>query len=475
MKTFTQKNRFILSLIVLPFICGTANATTVSDYELKMKLESAYNAKIQKFHPDHHFTVNVTLAPLPKVELDLIGSHSISAGEETAIENRIQSLEVITEGELNSKEIAQLTGIADSKVKITKRAPETKASQSEVTKAEAKKAEPAVEAQSNFPFIQFGVYGLILTLGAFALFALRKAIRGLSDGFSSIAQTLKANHENQEFDRSKNEAPLQETAQVARDQTYSDLQLKAMFAECYWTGKDAEASALVRAFPKIEVYQTLRYGTNYIEYLKSVSPGSLTFTQDAYFITPNSAFFEMSVEDTPIEALVSASTFRFEKKNADPSELIAAQLKNGEFKLDLKLSILRKLAKPIRVQFKSVEEEETILKSTQVPEAIKLQLPSLYCLKFLNQEQFETVIGKYSLQELAKAWTGPAWLLTELEAKMTERKRALFSEIKEQKQNQKGSVKNQKVFLEMIAHAKQIQSNAQVDSNELQEGKRKAA
>jgi hypothetical protein len=123
---------------------------------------------------------------------------------------------------------------------------------------------------------------------------------------------------------------------------------------------------------------------------------------------------------------------RFEAKNPGVVELMRIQTE------DLVLpeirgvqSELRILKQAIRIRFRDVEEENSVLKSGDFTEEMKLKLPSLYRLNELPEESFQSVVAQLTVSEIARCWVGPDWLLNSIEARLPERKKVLLKDLQQ--------------------------------------------
>lgn len=432
-------------------------ATNVVDFELQSRFENIYTARIKQVYPELKFAIAVDVKALNQVELSLFEATPENP-DSYQLDQRIQSVSIYSESELDLSRISELTGLSKEKINFVR------LEKSPVQKKEVIPFQEALKEHLGSPEgfvqgIQIASFALILFLGIMAVFVFRNSIRNLMSSMTSALQGIKSGFEEGGFGGSGSQASgsgsdfMGQTTGSAASKTWTDEQLRAMLAECYWTHHDSEASALIRAFPRMETYLKLRFGKEYIEYLKNITPRSLDFMNDAYFLNPQSVYNELSVEDTEIQYLVGVSQFRFEAKNADPSELIKIQQSSDAGLVpESRLSHLRTLGRSIRVQFRTVAEEDSILSNTEILEEVKNGLPSLYCLRLLNSDDFERVISSFSLNKLAEGWIGPEWLLEDLESRMSERKRALFQEIKVRM----NAFRSSPVFKDLVFQAKEL-------------------
>ena len=393
------------------------------DLDLQITLENQYTAKIKQTHPDLRFMVSVHLMEHQKIELDLLGSLVPIRNENDSVLSQIKQVDLVSEDKIDLKVISNLIQVPENKLKSV-----------EITFPKKFETLKTFDEQSKFPlwawiiiFAFLGIASVILLMGVFRIkSSIGNLIDPIAKGFQNLSET---DHRNQE-------PVIQEMKssfngfQENQNKKFTPEQLKAFFSECYWTEHDAEASALMRAYSEVSVYQELRFGAQYLDYLKQVKPGSLDFMSDAYFLNPKSAFFELSVSDTPDEMAPNCSQFRFDAKNLSALQLIQIQqLEVKPKELNVKQSSLRTLKQEMRIRFKSVEEEESVLASDQITHEIKLKLPSLFRLNALTKEEFDLVIDKLSVSELAHAWIGPSALLAEIEARLPERKLVLLKNV----------------------------------------------
>jgi hypothetical protein len=189
------------------------------------------------------------------------------------------------------------------------------------------------------------------------------------------------------------------------------------------------ASALVNEFPSAS-YEDLRFGKDYLLYLRTVQPSSLAIVQEAYFYNPDPVFFEMSVQDTPAYFTRQCSQLRFNAMSLTAAEMIRAQSASAPKMHAAVSSEMRALPNTFRVKFKDVAEEESILTSHDFSEETKLALPSLYLLQQLDATAFDQVISQVGANELAQAWVGPESVLQNIEGRLPARKREVLSKMK---------------------------------------------
>jgi hypothetical protein len=431
-----MKTIISLSLIfclVAPAYAGIANSK--EDLDLQIALENQFNTKLNKAYPDVRVVVTVDLKKEHEMKLDLIGEIASVPNHNQSVAEQIESVKIFADEALESEKIAQLLEVPVNEIKMVTFQKYVKSTAA--AKAETPVVEPLTfmekirQSAANYyhAIVALGIL-LALSVAAVMIFSIFNVGASIQQAAKNLFNSSKSSdHAGATAAPVKSEAFTPTSAAISQ-RKWSAHQLKAILAECYWTEQDHSAAALVQAFPG-EEYLELGFGAEYLTYLRHVKPGGLAILEDPYFTTPHPIFFNVSVSDTPAYLYHECSQIRFDALQCSAVDMIRAQ--NGERKKKdsqmLQASVLRTLPSAIRVKFKDVEEEDSILQSSEFSEEIKVSLPSLYTVQQLSDAQFEQVINQITVSELAEAWTGPAWLLSKISERLPARKREVLQQI----------------------------------------------
>ena len=420
----------------------TFAGTATSDYAVQEQLERQYSEKIKNIYPDGKFAVSVSLAPLSRVDLDL-SNYNVQVREEDADPRaRVTQVKIVADAEIPAHLISSVIGIKEALIKVEVQSFEG-IKRSIASVAPGTPAETKAENSSPGVLGKFGGLALLIFAGIFAvgLFFVRSITRSLTELVAKADQMVSApppvsveyidktiSSRNDRGGGSGSGGESQRMGTTARSSDYSDGQLKAFFSECYWTQNDEGASALIRQIPKMKIYQELSFGKEYISYLKGITPGGLSFLKDPYFLQPDETFYELAVEETPKTWFRSVSEMRLEKLGLTAFETLQTVEEVPSHRGQS--SKKRHLKSQVRVHIRSVAEEAELLEKLTSEEQ-KLELPSLYKLTQLTDDELVRVFEGITAKELAEAWVGPDSILNALQSKIPERKWELAKSILE--------------------------------------------
>jgi polyhydroxyalkanoate synthesis regulator protein len=429
MKLSITRYFLCIFLVVTTFSAYGSDALRIKDLSLQQSLEAQFQQRIKQAYPDLKFSIVVDLKPVKTVELDVFSFQSALDDENQSVVERIKKVTLFTEKSLPEKITSELIGLNSILIHQEVR---TFSKLNQETAAESVKENTKEDKQKDYLdqlAEQFGAPYLViigfLVAGLFIIFWLTSK---LISGILAIAEALQAGSSGEARSTKKVETSSAQSSWNSVTHNFRPDQLKSMLAECYWNKQDASAAALIRKYPEVDIYKTLRFGCIYLDYLKHVIPGKLDFINDPYFINPNPVFWDISPEDTPIEALGQCSEMRFDAANFHPIEVIKLHEKTKDFTFVPKnKSHLRPLQFSLRVKFKDVSQESEVLKSSLSKETLWL-LPSLYRMTLLTQEQFQWVLSQVTIRDLAQAWEGPEWVLQAIMDRLPEKKRDILEQ-----------------------------------------------
>jgi hypothetical protein len=409
----------VKTLLLLFILANSAVAITHSS-----QIEQQIQAKLHALYPNYRFALRVHLKAAAKVELDMLGeSVEISSGDGASI-RQIQQLEIFTNDPIPVESIAIVVGILPSQIKTSK-LPGTNPAVPEVTSP----AESVETVQHPLLWIlAAGFFSMVLLLGVLALI-FRNSLDVLSRTLTAAAKRDAGTQEPESIPHTEI-ASTSSFSSPARERRWSDTQLVAAFAECYWCESDQEAAALVQQHPKIKAYQALSFGADYIEYLRGVQPSNTEFLKDPYFLSPDSRLLLVSVRETPPSLISMLSELRFRKLQMSAEALVQAQISSpAERDFQLPPSEHRSLRPRVRVLFRDIQDEKQFLESGKIPEEVKMSAESLYCVLRLSDSDLKSVLNQVSLRELAEGWIAPDFVLNGLARRLPERKNLLLKEI----------------------------------------------
>jgi hypothetical protein len=428
-----------ISLCLILLFSANAQAGMASskeDLDLQIALENQFNNKLNIAYPDIRVAVSVDLKKEKTMQLDIIGGVASIPNHDKSVAEQIEIVKVYSDEPIESEKISELLEIPVTEIKFVQLVKFVKPTPAAVIPASA---EPLTWLQ-KIRESTASYYHAIVTLGIvlalsiagiliFSIFNIGASIQAAAKNLFQNMKSSSGESVSPNAHQNKVEAAAPISAAISQ-RKWSAHQLKAIFSECYWTEQDEAAAALVQNYPG-EEYLELSFGAEYLTYLRHVKPGSLAILEDPYFTTPHPIFFNLSVADTPAYLYHECSQSRFDALQCSAVDMIRAQNSDRKKKDTqmLQASALRNLPSSIRVRFKNTDEEDQILTSAEFNEETKLALPSLYCLQQLNDEQFNQVINQITVSELAEAWTGPAWLITQISSRLPERKREVLQQI----------------------------------------------
>lgn len=422
-------NNWIIAIAILGQSLAWGASVSRDDYELQIKLESQFDQKIRQAFPQLRFVLLVDMRERKSVQLDLIDGEAKITDVNEPVFNSIERVRVLAEQEISVDSLSDVLNFPARKIEIQKLAPLKSSTGVPMTDAAPKSWQDTMK--EYLPFIHTFLIGLGAVIAALLFMAMTRIAASIVEVGKALFQQSQKRESPTDGDEPKKK-PAEPAFPPARSQhSFSAQQLKAMLAECYWTEHDSGAAALIREYPNAAAYQELRFGAEYLHYLKSVPTGDLQFIHDPYFLYPVDSLQDLSVQDTPPALANQVSQMRFECLNFGATELIRAQqIGFASTKAFSKQSELRTLITPLKVKFKDVQEEEAILQSKDFDLQTKISLPSLFVLQQLPAQDLQEILGQMSVNELCEAWIGPESVLQTIEKQIPERKKRVFQEVK---------------------------------------------
>ncbi len=382
----------------------------------KIEIEKNFEIKLRHFFPDNKFSLSVTVKVIKPQEMTLFGDVKVDEDEEVL--KNISGVKVVTDADVTSETIGQILGVNGKLVRLEKfdlKRPEVKVGEWDEVLAFASKYQMTL--------VFFGIMSIIICL-MIATVIIKNSI---SDIPAPIARAFGEAS-------SPREAQVEKKFEQKEVQNFKKdpkpIQLKAILSDLYWTSMDAEASYFIRQHQEIEVYQELSFGIDYINYLKMIAPQPFNIWDDPYYLSPNEAFLEMSISDMKAEYFLNCSSIRLKLCSHSSYELAKLRLSANKRQsvIEAKKSAKRELEPSFVFKFSTIEEEEEFL-SSDLPEYVKHQSPSLYLFSELSDEAFNEIAKDFSVKELAECWIGPKAILSIIRQRLPERKGMLLDEI----------------------------------------------
>jgi hypothetical protein len=223
----------------------------------------------------------------------------------------------------------------------------------------------------------------------------------------------------------------------------------ALMADAYWSQEDEYASWIWTHFSQSQkrlLLDTWEPGFAYAEYLCSVTPMPRNY--HLHPIYEQASELNMTSNIDLVELLKSRedmwfniSPLRREHLTMDFNLLLSTQRlegqrgngersRSGGVKKDYPKSHVRKLNLGLK-KIELSEKEEALLPSLSANLTMeqKRQFPSWVWLNKHSDEYCKDLLSKYSAQELASCWVGPADVMTRMSNLMPERKRKIVLSI----------------------------------------------
>lgn len=216
---------------------------------------------------------------------------------------------------------------------------------------------------------------------------------------------------------------------------------EALFIDCYWSSCD-DYSAFVWSDANNEqkkhVIENYPFLKEYIKYISKVEQIDRGYAVDAYYLSAldinhidNEALTEL-IRKTPALFKV-ISTIRKENLYLTIEEQIAMSKHNLAVVPNIDFSKIpessQRQVKAIEmVVIRDVKEEELIIQNQKLTTEEMELIPTLGWFKYLNTEQTQEILQKFSARDIASAWIGPDSVLSELKKLMPEKKQKLLTD-----------------------------------------------